>query len=240
MKVPPYFKQSTDTIVELAKKVQKNLGNCFTKAIYADALEREFIENAVRFKRNVSLDVYYGANPLPLAHQLRVDFIVDCKVLVMLKTGDGISNTEEADIISMLQAAKKTFAILLQYKNNHLTINKFVRYKKYKNTINSNPEDETNAIWSEEYSEEQLEISNEQLAIRNEQLAMSNEESEERSEDVITQPPSLSRSAASPDTSLSYITPNRVKADNGNNTMLPLPYPSSLFPYPSSLLRVLC
>jgi GxxExxY protein len=136
MKVPLYFKNTTDLISTLAKKVQNNLGNCFTKAIYADALEREFIANGVQHERSVPLAVFYPGSSEPLGHKYRVDFIVEGKVLVLVKAAEETGNAEQFDVVTMLQASGKTFALLIQVMKENVVVNKFVRYTKFANSVN--------------------------------------------------------------------------------------------------------
>ncbi|GMO37258.1 MAG: hypothetical protein Ta2F_13480 [Termitinemataceae bacterium] len=136
MKVPPYFKATTDLISTIAKKVQNNLGNCFTKPIYADALERELAANGVQYERGVPLAIFYPGSNIPLGHKHRVDFIVDGKVLVLVKAAEETGKAEEFNIVTMLQASKKSFALLVQFKKENVYVSKFVRYTKFANSIN--------------------------------------------------------------------------------------------------------
>ncbi|GHV20704.1 hypothetical protein FACS189494_05010 [Spirochaetia bacterium] len=54
-----YYHTKSDQICYLAWTVWYNLGNGFSHEIYADALEQEFIEAGVPYRRDQNIPVYY-------------------------------------------------------------------------------------------------------------------------------------------------------------------------------------
>jgi GxxExxY protein len=133
-----YFRQESDAIVQCAKNVQYTLGNCFTREIYMDALELEFAEAEIPFARDIPVPVYYKDRLLSNAY--RADFLVRDKILVMVRAAGedgGVRPFGHYALLSMLNAARLSLAILVQFTDKKVQINRTCRYTRFANTLNT-------------------------------------------------------------------------------------------------------
>ena len=67
------YKEESFALMRACMKVHRSLGAGFLEAVYEKALEREFINQKIAFKRQVKLDLYYEGQKLK--KQYRADFI---------------------------------------------------------------------------------------------------------------------------------------------------------------------
>jgi len=58
------YKEESFAIMGACMKVHRSLGAGFLEAVYEEALEREFINQKIAFKRQVKLDLYYEGQKL--------------------------------------------------------------------------------------------------------------------------------------------------------------------------------
>jgi GxxExxY protein len=120
------------------------LGNCLTKEIYMDALEIEFASEGLDARRDALLPVWYGEGEtgrVRLAHGYRADFLVNGKVLVMVRAEGNTGNVSDYALMSLLEAAELHLAILVQFKDKRVQTNRVCRYNQYANTLNFRRED---------------------------------------------------------------------------------------------------
>jgi len=104
--------------------VHGELGHGFLEAVYAEALEREFIDRAIPFQKEVRLPVMYRGRPLTSSY--RADFICFSSVLVELKAIQRLSGIEEAQVINYLKASGLNRAILLNFGTPRLQYQRLV------------------------------------------------------------------------------------------------------------------
>ena len=58
------YKEDTFSIIGAAIAMHKELGNGFLEAVYQEALEKEFQDRKIPYKREVPLTIYYKNKPL--------------------------------------------------------------------------------------------------------------------------------------------------------------------------------
>ncbi|GHU39171.1 hypothetical protein FACS1894190_02690 [Spirochaetia bacterium] len=124
-----YFLAESDQINALATEVWNNLGSGFTHDVYADALEMEFAENGIPFKRNVSVPIYYKDKLLP--HSYTADFTVHGKIILCINAKTKIIERTEREIITMLQASRLHLGIYLNYTHKGVVANRVVVGSKF-------------------------------------------------------------------------------------------------------------
>ena len=96
--------KKTYAIIGAAIEVHKELGSGFLEAVYQEALEREFHNQAIPFNSQSIVKIYYKGQPLNKTYQ--PDFICFDEVIVEIKAMDKLSNVEHAQIINYLKASR--------------------------------------------------------------------------------------------------------------------------------------
>jgi GxxExxY protein len=130
-----YHKKETALLRKIAQSVQHNLGNCFTRDIYMDALEQEFIAEGVPYTRNMPVPVYYGTKLL--SHKYKADFFIRGKIIVMVRAEGDCKPADDYTLLTLLQATKNQLAILIQFRGKNVSVNRVCSYTKFMNSLNS-------------------------------------------------------------------------------------------------------
>ena len=134
-----YFREESELVFQCAMKVQRKLGNCLTKTIYMDALEFEFQQAGLRVRRDIDLAIFYeddDGGRFRLAHSYPADFIVEDKILVIVKAEGNTMDSNDYLLQSLLHAANLHLALLMQFKDKKLRTKRVCRYTRYANTLN--------------------------------------------------------------------------------------------------------
>jgi GxxExxY protein len=134
-----YYHRESKLIYQCGQKVQRLLGNCLTKEIYMDALELEFAAAGLLVQRNAPLTVWYGEEEgerVRLAHEYRADFLVNGKVLVMVRAEGDTGRVNDYELMGLLRAAEMRLLMLVQFKEKRVQINRVCRFDRYSNSIN--------------------------------------------------------------------------------------------------------
>ncbi|GHV19813.1 hypothetical protein FACS189494_02300 [Spirochaetia bacterium] len=136
-----YYHTKSDQICYLAWAVWHNLGNGFSREIYADALEREFIEAGVPYRRNHNIPVYYKDILLP--HSFTADFLVHDKIILRVAGQTEITETQWREVASMLGASRLNLGIYINYADKKPEFKRIVYETKFLNSKNPGREDRT-------------------------------------------------------------------------------------------------
>ena len=116
--------------------VFNELGSGFLEKVYQEALEREFIEKKIPYKREAPLIIMYKG--LPLQQVYIADFICYDKIIVELKAVSELTDVHSAQVFNYLKATGFDLAILVNYGEKNLKVERLFNYKKnQKNQNNS-------------------------------------------------------------------------------------------------------
>jgi len=105
-------------------EVHKYLGGGFLEVVYGDALELEFLERGIPYKREAELRVYYKDKVLP--HFYKPDFVCYDSIVVELKAVENMTSENQAQIINYLAATRCKVGLLLNFGKNYLEKKRFV------------------------------------------------------------------------------------------------------------------
>ncbi len=106
-------RELTDMILAAAFEVHTVLGPGMLESIYQGALRQELTLRAVPFMAEVAIPVVYkGAR---LATALRLDLIVDRRVIVEVKALSAIEEVHRAQLLSYLRATDLAVGLLINF-----------------------------------------------------------------------------------------------------------------------------
>ena len=123
------YSEETGKIIGAALEVHKVLGNGFQEVIYQRALEIEFSNANILFKREFEIPVMYKGDQIGTR---RVDFLVAEKISVELKAIIQLENVHFAQAINYLEAYKLEIGLLLNFGSESLGIKRLLNKKMSK------------------------------------------------------------------------------------------------------------
>ena len=129
-----YYIQLSDRICALANEVYRNLGSGFTAELYSDALEIELGDAGIPFVRDAKLSVQYKDRTL--AHTYTAGFIVDGKIILRVAARRLIEETDERELLSMLNAAGLHLGVFINFATQAPHFSRIVASTKFINSIN--------------------------------------------------------------------------------------------------------
>jgi len=108
----------TYKIIGAAIKVHGTLGNGFAEVVYADALEKEFIKEAIPYEREKEIDIIYDGEVLQ--HKFRADYVCYGNIILELKASTDIIGGHRAQVLNYLKATGYECGIILNFGRSRL------------------------------------------------------------------------------------------------------------------------
>ena len=93
--------------------VHQELGNGFLEAVYQDALEIEFQERGIPYRREAPIRIFYKGHLLDKEYS--ADFICFDRVIVELKCVAKLVNAHKAQVINYLYGTKLKVGLLVNF-----------------------------------------------------------------------------------------------------------------------------
>ena len=107
------YEENTDQIIGACLAVHKELGNGFLEAVYQDALEIEFRERGIPYRREAHIQIFYKGHKLDKEYY--ADFICFDKIIVELKCVSRLVNANKAQVINYLHGTKLKVGLLVNF-----------------------------------------------------------------------------------------------------------------------------
>ena len=121
------YKEESFAIVGACMKGHRSLGAGFLEAVYEEALEREFQNLKIPFKRQVNLDLYYDNQKLK--KQYRADFVCYDAIIVEIKAVSQIPVTFYQQLTNYLKCTNKELGMLINFGTSSLTYKRIINLK---------------------------------------------------------------------------------------------------------------
>ena len=115
-------------------QVHTILGNGFQEVIYQRALEIEMELQGLSFQREWEMPIYYKALVIGAR---RVDFFVEEKIMVELKSIITLEDVHLAQAINYLEAYNMEIGLLINFGSKSLTYKRLLN-RKFKSKLESN------------------------------------------------------------------------------------------------------
>ena len=103
----------TEAIVDAAYAVHKNMGPGLLESIYEACLVRELTKRNLAFERQKQVTVLYDGEPLD--EKLRIDLMVEGKVVVELKAVESLLPIHEAQVLTYLKLTGCEIGLLINF-----------------------------------------------------------------------------------------------------------------------------
>ena len=107
------FEKNTDQIIAACLAVHNELGNGFLEAVYQDALEIEFRERGIPYRREAQIQIFYKGHKLDKEYY--ADFICFDQIIVELKCVSRLVNANKAQVINYLHGTKLKVGLLVNF-----------------------------------------------------------------------------------------------------------------------------
>lgn len=105
--------QLTRTIIGCAIEVHKELGPGLLESAYQQSMAHEFQLQGIHFEAEKDLPVIYKGNQLDCGY--RIDFFIENKVILELKSVKEILPIHEAQILTYLKLAEIRLGLLINF-----------------------------------------------------------------------------------------------------------------------------
>ncbi len=109
--------QLTEKIIAAAIEVHKTLGPGLLESIYEEALCFEMATVGISFQRQVPIHVMYKGHVI---HGQRLDLLVECEVVVEVKSLKSLPEVATAQLLSYLKANGLKRGLLLNFGEKQL------------------------------------------------------------------------------------------------------------------------
>lgn len=117
-------KELQDQILEAALEVHKNMGLGFPESAYSKALAYEFDLRKIDYERNKNIKLSYKGS---VAGEYTLEFVVKDKIIVMIKAGEPINDSDETKMRSFLKATKLNLGMIIDFSKDTVEIKNVIR-----------------------------------------------------------------------------------------------------------------
>ncbi len=107
------YKEESFAIIGACFDVYNFLGYGFLEIVYKDALEIEFAEREIGYKREVKYNVNYKGTNLP--HNFYADFVIFNSIILEVKALKEISDVHIAQCLNYLKVSGLRLALLVNF-----------------------------------------------------------------------------------------------------------------------------
>lgn len=120
------YAEITEKIIGCSMKVHSKMGSGYPEIIYSRCLAIEFDRINLSYKKEHELNVYYDDL---VVGKRRVDFIVEGKIVVELKTLRDLTNADLAQTLNYLESHRQEIALLLNFGTKSLQFKRIINTK---------------------------------------------------------------------------------------------------------------
>jgi GxxExxY protein len=118
------LKELQDQILEAALEVHKNMGLGFQESAYSQALAVELDLRKVDYERKKNIKLSYKGS---VAGEYNLEFVVNSRIIVMVKAGEPIKDADESKMRSFLKATKLPLGMILDFGKETLEVKNVMR-----------------------------------------------------------------------------------------------------------------
>lgn len=117
------YQELTQHIIGLCFKIHNQLGYGCPEKVYQKALELEFREANIPFKRECYSKILYGGK---IAGRFYLDFLIDDKIALELKVRRNIYESDWIQLLNYLKSTGKELGILAVFTESKVQIKRII------------------------------------------------------------------------------------------------------------------
>lgn len=117
MEIPEEINKLTYRIIGICMEVHNNLGPGFPEEYYQKALEYEFETQKISFESQKAVVVSYKDIQVGINY---LDFVVEDKVIIEIKSQQGLNDVHRFQVIKYLAATEYKLALLVNFGQSKL------------------------------------------------------------------------------------------------------------------------
>lgn len=103
----------SEKVIGCAIEVHRGLGPGLLESVYEDALCHELKLQGLKFKRQKPVPIPY--KDIKLGTDLRLDLLVEGKVIVDLKAKDKLSKIDKSQLLTYLRLSEKRLGLIINF-----------------------------------------------------------------------------------------------------------------------------
>jgi GxxExxY protein len=111
--LPLEYEKIARVIVDAAYTVHRNLGPGLLESVYEPCFCHELGKRGAEYKRQVAVPLVYDG--LKFAESLRLDVLVEDKIICELKVVDALASVHTAQLLTYLKLADKRLGFLINF-----------------------------------------------------------------------------------------------------------------------------
>ena len=111
--LPLGYEKTAKLIVDAAYTVHKNLGPGLLESVYEPCFCHELGKRAVEYKRQVMVPLIYDG--IKFAEALRLDVLVEDKIICELKVVDALASVHTAQLLTYLKLTERRLGFLINF-----------------------------------------------------------------------------------------------------------------------------
>ena len=115
--MPENLNHLTESVIGAAIEIHRALGPGLLESVYERAIGIELSERGIPFKTQVQVPIVYKGQS---AGDLRLDLLVDRRLVVELKAIDALAALHQAQVLSYLRATNLTLGLLINFNVTQL------------------------------------------------------------------------------------------------------------------------
>ena len=117
----------TYELIGIAMKIHSILGKGFLEIVYKDAFEIELKNRRIKYEREKEYFIDYKSEILP--HRFYVDFAIENKIILELKSKAGIIEEHYAQVLNYLAISKLRIGLLINFHQQSLEFKRIILSK---------------------------------------------------------------------------------------------------------------
>jgi len=113
------LKELQEQILEAALEVHKNMGLGFQESAYSQALAYEFDLRKIEYERKKNIKLSYKGS---VAGEYDLEFVVKNSIIVMIKAGEPVNESDETKMKSFLKTTKLPLGMVINFGKESLEV----------------------------------------------------------------------------------------------------------------------